>query len=145
MAYREKLAWLTLAVMLMTYSVYFLMVTLWIAPAAPQGVAMLHMLVLFAGVTVVHAVLVAIGAALLAVRARADGEERADERDRAIARRGTHIAYYVLMTGMVLVGLVMPFGDARWKIVNAALLALVLAEATRHAVVVLSYKRGWHG
>ncbi|GGO97450.1 hypothetical protein [Stakelama pacifica] len=145
MAYREKLAWLTLAVMLMTYSVYFLMVALWIAPAPPQGAAMLHMLVLFAGVTVVQAVLVAIGAALLAVRARADGEERADERDRAIARRGTHIAYYVLMTGMVLVGLVMPFGEARWKIVNAALLALVLAEATRHAVVVLSYKRGWHG
>ena len=40
---------------------------------------------------------------------------------------------------------VMPFSEAPWKIVNAALLAIVLAEVTHQAVVLLSYRRGWHG
>jgi len=44
-----------------------------------------------------------------------------------------------------MVGVVMPFSDPAPKIVNAALLAIVLAETVRHVLIVTSYRRGWHG
>src|SRR3546814_15166312 len=103
------------------------------------------MLMLFGGVTVVQAIVVAIVSAVLAIRARREAQAKPDERDRAIARRGASAAYFVLMVGMILVGVVMPFGDPRCKITNAALLALVLAEATRYFLVIVSYRRGWQG
>lgn len=49
------------------------------------------------------------------------------------------------MAGMILVGMVMPFEAQSWRIANTALLALVIAESVRYAVVLLSYRRGWHG
>src|SRR3546814_14062614 len=95
--------------------------------------------------TGVQAFVVAIVSAVLAIRGRREAQAKPDERDRAIARRGASAAYFVLMVGMILVGVVMPFGDPRWKITNAALLALVIAEATRYILVIVSYRRGWHG
>jgi len=103
------------------------------------------MLVLFGGVTIVQAIVVAIVSAVLGIQARREAQAKPDERDRAIARRGASVAYFVLMVGMILVGVVMPFGDPRWKITNAALLSLVIAEAVRYILVILSYRRGWHG
>jgi Na+-translocating ferredoxin:NAD+ oxidoreductase RnfD subunit len=55
------------------------------------------------------------------------------------------IGYYVLLVGMLVVGVAMPFTEPAWKIVNAALLAVVLAEVVRDGVILLSYRRGWHG
>jgi hypothetical protein len=145
MAFREKLAWVTLGTMLVAYTVYFSLLATRFDPSEPEGPRTLHMLMLFGGVTIVQAIIVATASAVLAIRARRDAEQKPDERDRAIARRGTSVAYFVLMVGMILVGVVMPFGDPRWKIINAALLALVIAEATRYILVILSYRRGWHG
>lgn len=69
----------------------------------------------------------------------------ADERDRAIDRRAANVAYYVLLIGMILVAVVMPFSAPAWKIVNAGLAAIVTAEVVRHVLILLSYRRGWHG
>ena len=79
---------------------------------------------------------------VLAERLAAAGHVLAD---RAIERRGASLAYYVLICGMILVGIVMPFSEAPWKIINAALAAIVIAEAVHHGFVLLSYRRGWHG
>jgi len=49
------------------------------------------------------------------------------------------------MAGAILVGVVMPFTEPPPKIVNTALLAIVIAEAVNHFLVLLSYRRGWHG
>lgn len=68
----------------------------------------------------------------------------ADERDRAIARRSLSAACYTLLTGMVLVGIWMPFTSRGWTIVNAAIAMIVLAELVHYAVAVWSYRRGWH-
>ena len=46
---------------------------------------------------------------------------------------------------MILVGVVMPFTEPAWKVVNAALLAIVIAEAVSLVLVINSYRRGWHG
>ena len=50
-----------------------------------------------------------------------------------------------MMVGMILVGVVMPFTDTGVTIANTALFAIVIAEAVHSAVVLLSYRRGWHG
>lgn len=138
MAWREKQAWLALSVMVVAYGAYFSMVT-----ASEQS--MLDMLLLFGGVAIAQAVVMIVGSTLLAVQAGKEARAKADERDRAIDRRGTRIAYFVLLTGMIVVGVVMPFTKQGWQISNAALLALVAAEIVRYGVVVASYRRGWHG
>ena len=70
---------------------------------------------------------------------------RADERDRAIRRRGATMAYYVLLVGMMVVGVYMPFIESGVPLANAGLFAIVAAELVNSAVVLVSYRRGWHG
>ncbi|HEY0116586.1 MAG TPA: hypothetical protein VGB54_12790 [Allosphingosinicella sp.] len=142
MAFREKIAWLTLGTMLVAYGVYFGIV----GPAAGFGEErMLDIVWSFGPVAAAHGVAMIVGAILIAVTATKEASGRADERDRAIARRGATIGYYVLMVGMILVGGIMPFSEPPWKIVNTALLAIVVAEIVHTAVVLVSYRRGWHG
>ncbi|WP_298089738.1 hypothetical protein [uncultured Sphingomonas sp.] len=129
---------MTLLVMVVAYGAYFALVR-----ASERS--MLDMLLLFGGVAIAQAVIMIVGSILLAVQAGKEARAKADERDRAIDRRGTRIAYFVLLTGMIVVGVVMPFSKQGWQISNAALLALVAAEIVRYGVVVASYRRGWHG
>ena len=138
MTYREITAWFTLGCMVVAYSLYFALIA-----ARPQG-NMFDIIVLFGSITAVQAVIVIIGTIVLAARTTPLARV-SDERDRAIARRSGSIAYYVLLTGMILVGVVMPFTETPWKIVNTALLALVIAETVRYVIIVTSYRRGWHG
>jgi len=142
MAFREKMAWLTLSTMLVAYGIYFGIV----GPAVRFGEGrMLDIIWSFGLVATAHAVATIVGSIAIAVTATKEAQARADERDRAIARRGATIGYYVLIVGMIVVGVVMPFSEPPWKIVNTALLAIVLAETVHQAVVLLSYRRGWHG
>lgn len=85
MAWREKQAWLALSVMVVAYGAYFSVVT-----ASEQS--MLDMLLLFGGVAIAQAVVMIVGSTLLAVQAGKEARAKADERDRAIDRRGTRIA-----------------------------------------------------
>jgi uncharacterized BrkB/YihY/UPF0761 family membrane protein len=142
MAFREKIAWLTLVTMAVAYGIYFGIV----GPAAGFGERrMLDILWSFGPVAAAHGIAMIVGAIIIAVTATKEAQARSDERDRAIARRGATIGYYVLIAGTILVGVVMPFSEPPWKIVNTALLAIVIAEAAHSAVVLLSYRRGWHG
>ncbi|HET9811515.1 MAG TPA: hypothetical protein VFP53_07445 [Sphingomicrobium sp.] len=142
MAFREKIAWLTLATMLIAYGAYFAV----IGPAADFGQGrMVDIIWSFGLVAAAQAVAMIVGAVVLAVLARREAQAPADERDRSIARRGASIGYYVLICGMILVGVVMPFSSPPWKIVNAALAVIVVAEAVHQATILLSYRRGWHG
>lgn len=142
MAYREKLAWLTLTAMAVAYTIYFA----WLAIAIRHGEpTLLGMLLPFGLIAGTQGFIVAVTSAILSARARRAGEDAADERDRAITRRGATAAYYTLLVGMILVGVVMPFSEPAWKIVNAALLAIVIAEAVSLVLIILSYRRGWHG
>lgn len=142
MAFREKTAWLTLASMVVAYTIYFAMIGRVAEHGSPH---LLDIIWVFGPIAAAQAVVVIIGSIALAVQAGGEARAPADERDRAIARRAANIAYYVLLVGMILVGVVMPFTDTPFKTVNAALLAIVLAEGIRNAIVLLSYRRGWHG
>lgn len=140
MAYREKLAALNLIVMALVYTLYFTFVA--IRPPVPRLVDMLW---LFGIAAPVHALLYGLIGYAIKLRAGKEGSAPPDERDRAIARRGRSIAYLVLLAGTILVGVVMPFSAPPAKIVNATLLAIVIGEFVHHSVILLSYRRGWHG
>ncbi len=140
MAYREKIAWLSLVAIALVYLVYFTAVA-----GRPPEHRLIDMLWPFGIAATVHAALVVSGAIVIRIQAGAEARLPADERDRAIARRGASVAYLVLLAGTILVGVVMPFSEPPAKIVNTALLAIVLAEIVHGGVMVLSYRRGWHG
>lgn len=142
MAYREKHAWLTLGLMLLAYGVYFGLV----GPAVGFGrQGLIDVIRGFGAVAAGHAVLMILGVVILALSSGREARAKPDERDRAIHRRGATAAYVVLLVGMIWVGVVLPFGEQRWVIVNVALGAIVLAEAVRYGVILLGYRRGWGG
>ena len=142
MAFKEKIAWLSLVAMVVAYGIYFALAV----PLVRRGDATtLQLILLLGGVLVVQALVVIVASIALAVQSGREANAPADERDRAIARRGAAAAYYVLMVGMVVVGCVMPFNNKGWVLINAALLMLVTAEITRYGLIVASYRRGWHG
>src|SRR4051812_13178659 len=109
-AFREKIAWLSLAGMIIAYSVYFTLAARGIAHGAGTG----ELLGCLAGVLLVQMLVVIAGSIAIALQSGSEARAPADERDRAIARRGASAAYFVLMIGMILVGCVMPFRDKGW-------------------------------
>jgi hypothetical protein len=140
MAYREKLAAWNFAAMALPYAVYFTLVA-----TRPPEPRLIDMLWLFGATAIVHALLAGFGSLAIRIRSGAEGRAKADERDRAIARRGASVAYIVLLLGMIIVGVMMPFTEPPAKIVNTALLAIVIAELVNGGVCLFSYRRGWHG
>ena len=142
MAFREKLAWLTLTTMLIAYGVYFGIV----GPAVGFGRnGLIDVIWSFGLVAAAHAIAMIVGSIIIAVTATKEAQAPADERDQAISRRASTIGYYVLLVGMILVGVVMPFSAPPWKIINVALAAIVLAELIRDSIILMSYRRGWNG
>lgn len=143
MPFREKGAWVAVAAMVVAYGGYFIAL-----PMMPHQGEFRDMLVLLALFAIASAVrLLILGAGTLAIRAAspADARAPADERDRAIAARAGSIAYFVLMAGMIMVGIVLPFTEQGRAITNAALLALVIADVVRYGAIIPAYRRGWHG
>jgi len=147
MPFREKSAWVAVAAMAVGYGGYFAAV----ATLPHQAVdgdppwAVLKLFALLVAATIVRLLIIGVGT--LAIRSASPDDARApaDERDRAIAGRSAAIAYYVMMTGMILVGMVMPFNAHGWAITNAALFAIVVAELARYGAIIAAYRRGWHG
>lgn len=136
----EKRAWLSLCSMCPPYLVYF---AIQIAFPA-QWPTMLDRIAVLAAAACIHAACYVTG--LLLIKRREAGEALLeDERDRAIDGRATRIAYFILLAGMLVAGVVMPFNrqslEEDWHIANTALLAIVLAEAARDALIVLGYRR----
>jgi hypothetical protein len=139
LAYREKFGWLSLIAMAVTFGPYFALVEMHVFPNA--ALPNVRQLVVF-GITAVMQGLI-VGAGHLYIR-RSSGDDASmpiDERDRAIMQRAVSWAYYVLIAGMIMVGVMMPFNSSGWKIVNAALFMIVAAEMVRNGVLVASYRR----
>jgi hypothetical protein len=132
----EKRAWLTLWTMLPPYVVYFA-----IQAAVPALLAtLLDRFAVLAAAAAVHAIGYIVGVTVIGRRERAEPLHE-DERDRAIDGRATRAAYFMLLAGMIVVGMVMPFTRSGWDVVNAALLVIVLSESMRHVLIVVGYRR----
>ncbi|MGH6652905.1 MAG: hypothetical protein ACREB7_17400 [Sphingopyxis sp.] len=141
MNFREKTAWLNVIAMVAAYTVYFGL----LLSGHPAGREIFPMLWLFGSIAIAHAVTVIIGTIILSAQAPKSERARADERDRAIRRRGASMAYYVLLVGMMVVGVYLPFVEGGVPLANCGLFAIVFAELVNSVVVLLSYRRGWHG
>ena len=138
MPYREKTAWLALIAMAATFGPYFAIVWAGVLPAA--GMPDLRQLALYAVVAVVQMLILGIGHLYLRRASPEEARMPPDERDRAIKSHATTSAYYVLMVGMMVVGIIMPFQTDGWTIVNAALMSIVVAEIVSYGIVVLCYR-----
>ena len=140
MSYREKLAWLSLVAMAVTFGPYFVIAHQESVMTKPMP--NLHLLWLFAGAAAIQVAFQGAGRWWLWHRERQAGDlQPPDERDRAIEYRSVRAAYGVLIAGTILVGCVMPFNSGGWKIINAAAAMIVIAEVVHYVTVVFSYRR----
>lgn len=131
----EKRALLALWSMCPVYCVYFV-IQIGLPYLQPT---MLERIGCLAVVASIHAVGYVVG--LLVIKRHEAGEPLLeDERDRAIDGRATRTAYFVMLTGLIVVGMVMPFNNNGWKLVNSALLFIVLAETVRYALILIGYR-----
>lgn len=137
MPYREKSAWLSLIAIVVTFTPYFALVGKGGSPgSADIGVPHLKLLV---AIVVIQIALMMVGHAWLAIRTPEDSKAPPDERERAILHRATVIGYYALMA--MLFGMVIPFAAAGWKVIDAILFGIVVAEILKYAVVVWGFRR----
>ena len=139
MPYREKTAWLALFAIAVAFIPYFAYVGL----TRDAGAAMpdLRQLIAYGIAACVRMAVLGSGHLVLAAREGPAARLPADERDKAIRQRASSSAYYVLMAGMILVGVVMPFSQTGWAIVNAALFMIVVSEVVQGGMMVFSYRR----
>src|SRR5689334_2910451 len=100
MAWREKLAWLAIAGMLLGYVPFFYVFG---REAAAGGPSMGRFLLLLGIASVVRLVIEMGGRLVLMLRLDPAERGPADERDRAIAARSSSFAYIVLLIGMIVV------------------------------------------
>lgn len=139
MSYREKTTWLTLLSFVITYGPYFVMVGMGLTPEDP--LPNLRQLGLFGATAIVQMLILAFGHLYLRRSMAVEARCPPDERDRAISYRARNFSYYVLISGMILVGCVLPFTAAGWSIVNAALFMIVAAELVGYGLIVASYRK----
>jgi hypothetical protein len=138
MPHREKIAWLYLIAMAVTFGPYFTVVV-----ANPPGEALpnLRQLVLYAVTACVQMFILGVGHLYLRRVSPQEARTPPDERDLAIERNSVSSAYYVMIAGMILVGGIMPFTSRGWSIVNAAIAMIAIAQIVSNGIIVLSYRR----
>ena len=140
MVHAERFAWVWLTALVVVLGGYFIAVEV-TGRLVPEASFLMQLGMLAAALSTLAAV---VGAdRLLAwVRRRGEGPEIEDERDRLIALRSTRAAYGVLMAGLLVCGVVMPFSKSGWELVHAALLAIAVSEIVHHGLIVHGYRRG---
>jgi hypothetical protein len=139
MPYREKTAWLSLIAIALVFGPYFAIVSM--QTPQPPGLPSPSLIGLFAAAAVARMLILGVGYLYLRLRFPEDSRMPPDERDRAISSRSISYAYYVLIAGMILVGVVMPFNSGGWKIINAAIAMIVAAEVVHYGTAVYGYRR----
>lgn len=139
MSHRERVAWLSLIAMALTFGPYFILTAI---DPPMEALPDLSALARLAITTVSQAALLGAGYLFLRYRFPEDAAAPADERDRAIGHRSLHTAYIVLIVGMILVGCVMPFHSSGWELINAAVFMIVVAEVVHNGAAVWGYRRG---
>jgi hypothetical protein len=137
MAYREKVAWLSLAAIVVAFVPYFTIV----AQRIQNPTALIPQLELYTIAVAVQLLVLGAGYWYLRRQSPRDAAMPPDERDTAIANRSTTTAYYVLMAGTIVVGCIMPFSNRGFAIVNAAFFAIILAQVVRYSVAAANYRR----
>lgn len=136
MSFEERIVWITLVSMLVTFSVYFVIATRMIAAGVTVVAAFAP---LFIVVLIAMVVIVGAAAAVAALVSRPEGR---DERDRLIEWRAEHNSGWVLGAGVIIAigGLAITVENV-W-IAHLLLLSMFLSQVLKHAVQLYHYRRG---
>jgi uncharacterized membrane protein len=138
---KERTAWAWLICLLMAPSLYFVWLRHLNVLSDSTDLSRLANL----AIPLVVMALVALGVKLVNIRnAHKEGKEILDERDQLIEARASAVAYQILMVGMIVVGMVMPFSANRWELIDTSFFAIVLAEGVHTALILRAYRNGIH-
>jgi hypothetical protein len=136
MAFREKIAWAAFVTTVLIWGGYFAVV------ATRAHAHDLVLLWLFIAATIAQAVLMAAVTAIWAIRSPGEAHAPADERDRAIGRSATGIAYIVVLLGIVAIIVWLHLGLRGMQTVFALAAVFILGEAVRFGAQAIGYRQG---
>jgi hypothetical protein len=150
MPFEEKLTWVSVSVSVLVGAVYLSVIGGKLGSGPVSGIAyqvpMLIAMGAMIAMTIVGAILMAVGSAVSAEISKpgsAKDIDLKDERDVSIARHGDLIGYYVSSVGVLgALALAMLRFDQFW-IANAILLTFVVASLVSSAVKIVAYRRGF--
>ncbi len=140
MAFREKLAWISVLTMSLVYGWYF-----WtVFPLARAGAGgAFHYAKLLQGTIFAVVALQVILTIAVAIFSPREAREPQDEREKLIALKGTRTAYFVLVTGALLVSVSgIFFGTNAVLLGNDALLIVVVGNLTKDITQIVHYRMG---
>ena len=138
---RERTAWTWLVCLLMAPSIYFagLNHSEWV----PGNLELSRLAAL--SMPLIVMAFVALGVRVFnIIKARQTGQELLDERDQWIEMKSTSMSYHVLMVGMIVVGMMMPFSATRWELIDTSFFLIVLAEVVHSCITIYGYRKGIH-
>ena len=137
MSFREKSTWISF-VLLLAISIPFFYQGVRIESGRTSSEASFH---LFLALVIVFIVGEIVLHAIIAMQSPRDARAPKDERERLIDLKATRVAFFVLMTGALLVIVMVHFPVDRLEILQALLLSVVVAELTMLGARIVYYRR----
>jgi archaellum biogenesis protein FlaJ (TadC family) len=137
MSFREKSTWISF-VLLVAISIPFFYQFVRIESGATSSRASFHLFLLLIILFVVGEIVLH---AFIVMQSPRDARAPKDERERLIDLKAMRAAFFVLMTGALLVIVLVHFPVDRFQILQALLLAVVLAELTMLGARIVYYRR----
>jgi hypothetical protein len=136
MAFREKIAWVAFLSTVLIWGAFFIILVT--VAHGDRGLAMLGPFIV---ATIAQAAVMVAAARIWAIGAPKEASAPADERDRAIGRRATGIAYFTLILGVAAVIVWLHLGLHGTDTIFALAGAFILAEAVRFGTTALGYRK----
>jgi hypothetical protein len=136
MSFREKSAWISLIVVLLTAAAFFLHVPWTLRPGPSPGLA--HVTGLF---LILLVLIDLIGRILVFVTAPKGGLTGKDERERLIDLKAARSAFYVLLAGNLLALPLVHFGADPFAVAFAVVLSIVVAFVVNYSARIYLYRR----
>lgn len=140
MTFNEKMHWVALIGLVLAFGWYFLNYPWEIAHTQAGVWAAVGMLI---PVTIIFLVPMIAGSAYFAIRSPKEANMKADERDKTIHLRGTHLAYYPLVLGVWANIFALINGIGFGYSVNILMATLVFCELIRVGSQLYYYRRGY--
>jgi len=137
MSFREKIAWISLAVTVAVYGGYFVFLT------ARGGEGWLSdSFGLLMGTTVLFIVLMIALTVVAAVLAPADAAAPVDEREKLISLKASQFSYFALSSGAFTTIVALFVGTDRFFAANFLFFSLIVAEIAKDAAQIFYFRRG---
>ena len=137
MSFREKSTWISF-VLLLAISIPFFYQFVRIESGSMSSEGSFHLFLALVIVFIVGEILLH---AIIAMQSPRDARAPKDERERLIDLKATRAAFFVLMTGALLVIVMVHFPVDRLEILQALLLSVVVAELTMLGARIVYYRR----